>query len=164
MKPHVVVALLVWASFPPGPGRELPAARDVIRDPCPEEQAAVADTLRELFRAAERRDLDRVEALHLYGPKFSKFDEFGLGRESADQVRVAERQGLTSLRSFRARIEDLKVDVIGVAAVATFGLHYSAETGQGEAAARLRASVVFAKDSSSWRIVHEHYSPFATQQ
>jgi ketosteroid isomerase-like protein len=164
MKLGVVVTLVTaaWCSLSSSPQAQ--ADTDVVDDTRPAEQAAVADTLRRLFRAAEQRQLDRVEALHLYGPKFSKFDEFGLGREDADQTRVAERQGLASLRSFKASIRELKVDLFGVVAVATFLLDYAAETSQGQAAATIRSTVVLAKDGPNWRIVHEHYSPLVAKR
>jgi len=108
--------------------------------------------------------LDRVEAIHLYGPKSSKFDEFGLGREDADKARAAERQGLASLRSFKASIKELRVDVFGAVAVATFLPNYTAETSQGRAVAMIRSTVVLAKHCSNWRMVHEHYSPLVAKR
>jgi ketosteroid isomerase-like protein len=123
------------------------------------QKAAVADTIRQLFRAAEERRLDRVEALHSYGPEFSKFDEFGLGREDAAQTREAERRSLASVKSLRASVRDLKVDLLGEAALATFILDYTAETTQGLAAATLRSTVVPRSDRGRWLVVHEHYSP-----
>ena len=162
MKSGVVFPLLTagWLAFgftPPAWG-----GADVIRNPSPEAQAAVADTVRPVFRAAEERDIDRLEALHLYGPKFSKFDEFGLGRETADEARSAERAGLSQVKSLKVTVEGLKVDVFGVAAVATFFVHYRAETSQGDAAATLRSTVVLVKDAATWRIAHEHFSPLVT--
>ncbi len=62
----------------------------------PGQQAAVAKTVERLFRAAEQKRIDEVEGLHSYGPEFSKFDEFGLGREDAAQTRAAERGELAS--------------------------------------------------------------------
>jgi ketosteroid isomerase-like protein len=154
-----VVALIAAAWLTGGSGSALEAREDVVRDPLPQEQAAVADVVRQLFQAVSRHDLDAVEAMHLYGPKFTKFDDDGLGRLDAAEARVAERQGLSGVKSFEGRIEGLKVDVFGVVAVATFVLDWAVATDQGKAAARTRSTLVLAKDGTQWKIVHEHHSP-----
>jgi hypothetical protein len=159
MRRQPVMALVValWLASPAA-GEGPP---DPNGDTLPQEQAAVAATVRGLFKAVEKLDLEQVEAFHLYGSRFSKFDELGLGREDASQTRAGERRDLASLRSFRASVGDLEVDVIGVAAVATFILDYSAETSQGTFARAIRSTLVLAKDGARWRIVHEHFSPLA---
>jgi ketosteroid isomerase-like protein len=120
-------------------------------------QAAV-NTVLGVFRAAELKQVDRVEAYHWFGPEFTKFDELGLGREDAATARAAERRDLAMVKTFKAAVQDLKVDLIAGAAVATFVLAYSADTAEGAVEAKLRSTVVLAKRAGSWKIVHEHYS------
>ncbi len=127
-------------------------------------RAAVGTTLERLFQAAEQGRIDEVEGLHSYGPEFSKFDEFGLGREDAVQARAAERAELAGAKSFRAHVRELKVDLFGELALATFVVDYTAETGQGTAAASLRSTVAFRNERGEWRIVHEHYSRLVAPQ
>jgi ketosteroid isomerase-like protein len=59
------------------------------------------------------------------------------------------------------RAEDLKVDVFGPAAVATFVLDWTATMPGGETyEAQSRATLVFVDDEGDWKIVHEHFSVF----
>jgi hypothetical protein len=128
------------------------------------ERQVVAETILGVFRAAELKQLDRLESYHLFGPEFTKFDEFGEGREDAATARAAERRGLAGVKAFKASVQELKVDIFGVAAVATFIVVYSAETATGTADGRLRSTVVLARRDASWKIVHEHYSPLLRRQ
>ncbi len=132
---------------------------DVLRDPFPTEQTAVAQVLQELMDAVEHKDLDRVDSFHLYGPKFSKFDESGFSRQDAAGAQAAERNGLAAVKSFTATIEDLKVDVFGPVSIATFVLNYSLELETARVSNRTRSTLVLAKSDAGWKIVHEHHSP-----
>ena len=128
------------------------------------EQQAVAETIRAVFRAAEQKQVDLLESYHLYGPQFTKFDEFGGGREDAATAQAAERRAVAAVKTFKATVEDLKVDLVGQAAVATFIVTYSAELVDATATGRLRSTVVFAKHRRSWKIVHEHYSALRAEE
>ena len=157
----VIVAVLAWfASGAPGAVRP---QRVAIADSMPAEQAAVAAALEDLVQALSRGDLDQVESHHLYGPEFSRFDETGLGRQEGDQARLSERQGLSALESFNGKVAGLKVDVFGVAAVATFVLEYELRVGGATVSGKTRSTLVFAKDGARWKSVHEHLSPLAKQ-
>jgi ketosteroid isomerase-like protein len=153
------VALIAVAWLAGDSGSPAGARADVVRDSFPREQAAVAEVVRQLFQAVSRHDLDAVEAVHLYGPGFTKFDDDGLGRQDAEQARASERRGLAPVRSFESRIEGLKVDVFGAVAIATFVLDWAATTDQGKLAAKTRSTLVLARDGTQWKIVHEHHSP-----
>jgi len=109
--------------------------------------------------AAERKELDRVDSFHLYGPKFSKFDESGLSRQDAAASQATERRGLAAVKAFKATIEDLKVDVFALTAIATFVMNYTVETADVRVSNKARSTMVFAKDAGRWKVVHEHHSP-----
>lgn len=128
------------------------------------EQQAVAETIRAVFRAAELKQVDLLESYHLYGPQFTKFDEFGGGREDAAATQAAEGRAVAAVKTFKANVENLKVDLLGQAAVATFIVTYSAELAEGTATGRLRSTVVLAKHGRSWKIVHEHYSALRAKE
>lgn len=134
---------------------------DPLQDPFPGEQVEVQRTLEEVLRAAEQGELERLESYHAYGPKFTKFAEVGFQRLDAEAARRTERQGLRSLRGVRLQAEELKVDVFGPVAVATFLMGYELTAEQGSVAGRLRASLVFVKAGPDWKIVHEHLSSAA---
>lgn len=138
---------------------QLLAAGDVVGDPLPAKEKAIAKAVHDVFEAAEEGDADRLEALHLYGPEFSKFDDLPPStRQDAASARVNERTALSRLKTFKATVEDLKVDVLGSVGVATFILRYSFETADTIGSSSARATMVFVETAGSWRIVHEHFS------
>jgi ketosteroid isomerase-like protein len=155
MRSFVAVAALAGSlALPPAVD-----GSDLVEEPFPLKQAAVAKAVRAVFEAASQGDLDRLESFHLYGPKCSKFDDMPpLARQDATATRVKERLALASLKAFKATEEDLKVDVLDNVAVATFILSYSYETADASGSSRVRSTMVFVEVAGTWRIVHEHFS------
>ena len=138
------------------------ADSDVITDLFPEAQAAVERRLQEIMDAAQSKDIGRLESYHLYGPKFTKFDDFEpLERQDAEATRRLEREAITGVKAFVPQVEQLKVDVFGPVAIATFVFDYAVTLPDDEQlAVRARSTLVFAQDGAEWKIVHEHFSPF----
>jgi ketosteroid isomerase-like protein len=136
-------------------------ADDLITDLFQEKQREVEQALEELVSAVNSKDLDRLEALHLYGPKFTKFDDFEpLERVDADTCRAGERAGLSVIERIHYALEDLKVDVFDRTAIATFLLHEDMRIGGKDITAIARSTLVWIDDGERWRITHEHFSPF----
>lgn len=137
-------------------------AHDMIHDPFPQAQAAVAARARETLDAVNAQDADRLDALHPWGPKFSKFDDGEpAGRQDAEATRRIERELVATATAISFRAADVKVDVVGPIAVATFVLDWSATMpGDKTYAARSRATLVMVDDRGDWKIVHEHFSVF----
>ena len=138
---------------------------NVLDNSYDDERAAVTRTVHDIMAAARRRDTEALEAFHAFGPKFTKFDDFEpLDRQDAETARRLEHDGVCGVKAFEAQAEDLKVDVFGPAAVATFVLAYSVVTPEDEAMSfRARTTMVFALHEGRWLIVHEHLSPFVGQ-
>ena len=124
-----------------------------------DEQAKITKIVSDIVDAAQKKQLDRLDAFHWYGPKFSKFEDDGLGRQDAAAGKKGERDGIMGVKSFNAKVSDLKVDVFGNSAVATMILAYEVDTGKEKAAGKDRATLVFVKEGGAWKIVHEHASP-----
>jgi hypothetical protein len=134
---------------------------DMIRDACPEAQRQVERRLHEIMQAARGRDLDRLESFHLFGPKFTKFDDWEpLERQDGETTRLNERESLSALDEFTPTVEGLKIDVFGPVAITTFVLVYDAAANGDRFSARARTTMIFVRDGAEWRIVHEHLSPF----
>ena len=155
----VAVGVVVLAASCRAPGPV-----DPVVEPFENAQKEVERTLLDLLGAAERKDFVRLEALHLYGPKFSKWDGRGPGRLDAEATRNAERAGIEALDSFRATVEELKVDVFGQVAVATFVMQYEAVAFGQTSQTKVRATLVWVKVDLGWKIVHEHFSPLPAKQ
>ena len=135
---------------------------DVINETYPEEQAKVEQRIQDIWSAVQNKEVDRLESYHLFGPKFTKFDDFEpLDRQDAETTRRLEREAITGVKAFVPNVTDLKADVFGPVAVTTFVTDYSITTEDDEELSmRARSTMVFAKDGPEWKIVHEHFSPF----
>lgn len=134
---------------------------DIIKDPFIRQQSEVEATLRGIMEAVRVKDFERLAAYHLDSPKFTKFDDFEpLERQDVATAREAEEEGLGGVENFDYDLEDLKVDVFGSVAVTTFVFNYRFETDGEPMVLRARTTLVFVDEGGSWKIAHEHLSPF----
>ena len=128
----------------------------------PEDRLAVEIVLHKVLDAAKSGDAELLASHHLYGPKFTKFDDMEpLERQEAEAARAGE-DGIAEAEDFHYRVEDLRIDVFGPTAVATFVLDYGFRADGAEISARARTTLVFVAEGSAWKIAHEHLSPFAS--
>jgi ketosteroid isomerase-like protein len=127
-----------------------------------DEQAKIGKIISDICEAAQKKELDRLDSFHDYGPRFSKFDDDGLGRQDAATGKKGERDGIGGVKSFAAKVSDLKVDLFGSTAIATFILAYDVDTGKEKMSGKDRSTLVFVKRAGTWKIVHEHHSPLKT--
>ncbi len=117
----------------------------------------VKQRLAEIFNAAEEKDLSRLDSYHWYGPHFTKFS--GTGRRlDAAAAREGEHKGLSALAGLKLRADDLQIDVFNDAAVATFTMVATIQSGAEAITKRERGTLVFVQHEGSWKIVHEHFS------
>ena len=132
---------------------------DIISDEFPEAQRAIENRITELLDAVETKEFERLAGYHLDSPKFTKFNDIDpLERQDIETCNRTERAELSALDSFRAHVDELKIDVFGPVAVAT-GLLEAAVGFDGQhETARTRTTVVFVDDDGGWKIVHEHLS------
>lgn len=134
---------------------------DIINDEFEVEQRDVETTLHGIMDAVQRKDFTRLAGYHLHSPKFTKFDDFEpLDRQDAATAQQSEEDGLGGVENFRYRLGDLKIDVFGPVAVATFVFDYAFDAGGESMSLRARSTMVFVNDSDAWKIAHEHFSPF----
>ena len=95
-------------------------APNVISETYPGEQKQVAKRVHEIMAAVRARDIDLLESYHLWGPKFTKFDDWEpLSRQDAETTKQIEREGIGGAASFTADASQLKADVFGDVAIAT---------------------------------------------
>ena len=123
-------------------------------------QAAITARLDELFIACAARDFGRLSALHLAGPKFSKFDDVEpFDRQGAEVAMRSETEQLSALQDVDCQMDDVKVDVFGEVAVVTgiWTTTYRLDDEPGRSCSR--STLVFVNDGGDWLIAHEHHSP-----
>jgi ketosteroid isomerase-like protein len=125
----------------------------------PAERTQIEQRLQEIFVACENKDFDRLDSYHLYGPKFTKFTGSSPERLDAEAGRKGEHEGLSAVSGLKMRAEDLKIDVFGDVGIATFILDFSFNSGGQAIQRKERTTLVFVKESGTWKIAHEHLSP-----
>lgn len=122
------------------------------------EQAQIRRRLEAIFDAAEKKEMDRLDSYHLYGPKFTKFSGGSLIRQDAAVARKGEHVGLAAINDLSMRADDLKIDVFDDVAVATFVARFSFKAGGKTIRKRESSTMVFVKERGAWKIAHEHFS------
>jgi ketosteroid isomerase-like protein len=120
--------------------------------------AQIQARLNEIMDACVKKDFDRLDSYHLYGPKFTKFSTTPPERQDAQAARQGEHDGLAAAKDLTMRADDVRIDVFGDVAIATFVLRYGFQTGTGRIEKQARSTLVFVKDGGQWRIAHEHLS------
>lgn len=135
-----------------------PTPKDIINDQFPEDQAVITKILDDIYKSAQAKDLEKLASFHLYGPKFTDFKD-GLPRGNAEQNKKSEQEVFSAVSNLKYDLRDVKVDVFGDMAVATFHGYFEGDMGENHVMMQLQGTLVFAKTENTWKIVHEHFSP-----
>jgi ketosteroid isomerase-like protein len=129
---------------------------DIVEDPFPAEQAAIATEIERLVDAFRRGDGQQLRAAHLDSPKFTKFGG-APGRQGFEDALADEVAKLGGMRDVEVEHRDPKIDVFGDVAVVTSFPHITATAPSGEyIEVDLRATGVWVKTDDGWKLVHEH--------
>ena len=147
-----VLLLAGCASVPTSPRLASPSA----------EKAQIERRLKEIFDAAEKKDMVRLDSYHYYGPHFTKFSGAGPARQDAATARAGEHEGLGSIDGLLMQAEDLKIEVFGRTAVITFILDCSFMAGNHGVDKKEQATMILVRVAGQWKIVHEHFSALKT--
>ncbi len=128
------------------------------------EVTALITSYFEVGKSKEITSLSRFFAPSQY---FSKFDESRPHtRQNANDAFMYEQARFANISDYEYKIEDLKIDVIGLVAVATFYLEYKGVfvndySFEGSTVGgRSRVTMVVGKFGDEWKIVHHHASRF----
>ena len=127
----------------------------------------VEGVIRAFFDAGKNKDLSALANFHDSRDRFTKFDENPpYTRQNSDEAFVYEQAAFANISDYNYSIEDLRIDVLGETAIATFYLAYSGMfvndySFEGSpVGSRARVSMVLARGDVGWRITHEHLSRF----
>ncbi len=137
-----------------------PVDRDIVNEPFLEDQAAVTKILDDIYKSGQAKDLEKLASFHLYGPKFTEFKD-GMPRGNAEQNEKGEKEIFSAISNLKYDLRDLKVNVFGDMAIATFHGHFEGDMGENHLTMQLQSTLVFAKTNNTWKIVHEHFSPLS---
>lgn len=129
------------------------------------EKKRIAATVYAVFEAGKNKELSLLEELHSNSGKFTKFDDFPpYTRQELQQAIIYEQAAFANISDFQYNIDQLRIDMLGEVAIATFYLDYKGVfvndySFEGRPVSnRSRVTMVLAKEAGRWKIVHEHFS------
>lgn len=126
-------------------------------------EAEVKATIIRRLDALKNRDENAVKAL--VDEQYSKFDDWPpyVRQETAEALRN-EFGAFKVLSNYSYEIRDLKVEVFGDVALATFHIHYQGEMRSRRLDVVSRVTSVLRKREAGWKFVHEHFSRFPQER
>jgi ketosteroid isomerase-like protein len=136
-------------------------------NPSNKDKNEVEGVIRSFFEAGKNKDLPSLSDFHASSSVFSKFDENPpFTRQNSEEAFVYEQASFANISDYNYKIDELRVDLLGDAAVATFYLTYGGMfvndySFEGSpVGSRVRVTMVLARTNRGWRIAHEHLSRF----
>ena len=127
----------------------------------------VVALVRAFFEAGRAKDLTALSDFHASRDSFTKFDENPpYTRQNSDEAFVYEQATFANISDYRYSIDDLRVDMFGEAAIATFYLTYGGMVVNDYSfegspiSGRARVTMVLVRTPRGWRIAHEHLSRY----
>ncbi len=133
--------------------------------PADNDRKDVEYTIHAFFEAGKNKDLTALASFHASGDQFTKFDENPpYGRQNSEDAFVHEQAAFANLSDYSYSIDDLRIDLLGDVAIASFYLAYSGMfvndySFEGSPVrARTRVTMVLGRTPRGWKMVHEHFS------
>jgi ketosteroid isomerase-like protein len=131
------------------------------------DSAKIRDLIYNYFQLAKTKEIEKIE--EFIGPSFTKFgDSPPYDRRDFERALMLEQLQFASLSDYDFKIEDLKIEVMRDAAVATFiiqvtGMIVDDYSFRGTAIDnKARATVVLQKNiEGEWKMIHQHLSKLA---
>jgi len=127
----------------------------------------VAALITAYFEIGKEKDISNLSKFFAPSRYFSKFDESQpFTRQDVDDAFMYEQARFANISDYEYKIDDLRIDVIGFVAIATFYLSYKGVfvndySFEGSTVGgRSRVTMVVAKFGEEWKIVHHHASRF----
>lgn len=131
------------------------------------DSAKIRDLIYKYFQLAKTKEIEKIE--EFLDQSFTKFgDSPPYDRRDFERALMLEQLQFASLSDYDFKIEDLKTEVMGDAAIATFvlqvtGMIVDDYSFRGTTIDnKVRATVVLHKDKNGqWKMVHQHLSKLA---
>jgi len=133
--------------------------------PSDKDRADVESTIRAFFEAGRNKDLAALADFHASRDQFTKFDENPpYSRQDSEEAFIYEQAAFANISDYRFSIDELRIDLLGDVAIASFYLSYSGMivndySFEGSPVrAKTRATMVLSRTPKGWKMVHEHLS------
>ena len=132
---------------------------DLINNTFPNAQEDLHKIINSIVNDAETANLEGLKAIHLDSDKFTKFGPRNFNRQDVISTNKSEEDFFGSIVDYKQEVKDLKIDVFGNIAVATY-YPFVTFIKDGEIrTASGRQTLVFLKTDDGWKIIHEHGTP-----
>ena len=135
--------------------------------PADKDRNDVEALIRAFFDTGKSKDLTALADFHASGDQFTKFDENPpYTRQNSDEAFVYEQAAFANITDYDYSIGELRIDLLGDVAIATFYLSYSGMfvndySFEGSPVrAKTRVTMVLSRTAKGWRVVHDHFSRF----
>lgn len=132
------------------------ASVDIINDTFPQAQAEIRSVLSTIYDDAMNANTEGLTAIHLQSTKFSKFGPRSFERQTVEETNAEEASFFTSIADAEIELKEIKIDVFGDVAIATFYPHFTFVRDSQPVAGSSRQTLVFVKSPEGWKIIHEH--------
>ena len=130
------------------------------------EREEVEAVIRAFFDAGRNKALASLADFHS-PDAFTKFDESPpYTRQNSEEAFIHEQAAFANISDYTYQLDDLRIDLFGEIAIATFYLSYKGMfvndySFEGSpVGSRVRATMVLRRTERGWRMVHEHLSGF----
>ena len=122
-------------------------------------ESEVTNTIIRRFDGIKNRDENVIKVL--IDESYNKFDDWPpYTRQEDDEALKNEFSAFKVLSNYDYKLKDLKVDVVGGIAIATFSISYQGIIRGRRFDIASRVTSVLRKQGTEWKIVHEHFSRF----
>ena len=135
--------------------------------PSDRDKKDVEALIRAFFDAGKNKDFAALTGFHASRDRFTKFDENPpYTRQNSEEAFVYEQAAFANISDYAYSIDELRVDVLGDVAIATFYLTYSGMfvndySFEGSPVrSKTRATMVLERTPKGWKVAHEHFSRF----
>jgi ketosteroid isomerase-like protein len=125
----------------------------------------VAAALHSFFEAGKNGDLSSLMKMHGPADILTKFDDVPpYTRQGSEGAFAYEQASFANMSDYQYRLDDLRIDLAGGLAIATFfldekGMIVNDYSFEGRTVStRSRVTMLLSKFDGSWRIIHEHFS------
>jgi hypothetical protein len=138
---------------------DVASSQAVVEDPA---EAEVRSILVKRFDGIKNKDEASVRAVVDQG--YSKFDDWApLTRQESEEALKSEFGAFKVLSNYNYELKDVKVNIFGDAAVATYYIQYQGVIRDRPFNVSSRVTTVLKRGDSGWRILHEHLSRLPDQ-
>lgn len=128
------------------------------------DSATISDLIYKYFQIAKSKEIEGIP--DFFDDKFTKFgDSPPYDRRELERALMLEQLQFASISDYDFKIDDLKIDVVGETAIATFALQSTGMIVDDYSFRgttinnRSRVTIVFKKDKKGgWKMLHQHFS------